>query len=926
MTRADRIRDLFDRVAELPREEAEAVVAEEEDPEVREGVLALLVADEIPHPILAATPDELAAVVDGSDEAAVHALLGTTVGPYRIERLIGIGGMGAVYLAVREDLGLRVALKLLRGALGDPHRVARFKQEERVLAQLTHPLIARILDAGVAPDGTPWLAMAYVDGEPMTEWCRERKLPVLDGLALFTDLCEAVAFAHENLVVHRDLKPSNVLVTPEGVVQLLDFGVAKLIDEEIDQPGLTHTGMRVVSPAYATPEQVLGGPITTATDVYGLGLLLYEILTGQRPYARDETQPARLFQAVLREEPRLPSGAMEVRPPAVGDLDAICLKALAKDPQRRYRSVGALRDDVLRYLGGHPVSARLPTPLYRAGKFLRRNRAPVAIAGLAAALAAVAGGSVAWQAYQARLALAEAMDLSTFLVRVFESHDPRETRGTDMPLKSFLDLGSVYVEDLASRPELQGRTLEVLSLGYLEIGEYERAEELATRSLEERQALGVGYEAEVASSLRAQGRARLAAQDLTGAESVLRTALALQRQVLGDDHPETTETMLSLSRAIRDQGALDEAERLARESLSRRLKTRRQGDEDEIVSAMTELAGVLALDGRMALVAEDLLRKGLELRERLYGPDDFRVEPSVSALAEFLNAWERGDEAEVMIRRSLAMRQRIYGDDHPRVTSEQTALASALLTQGRPEEAREILRAVVRRYEETYGGDHLMLALALQEVARTFVVEQLYDSADVHLRDALAMRLRLEGAAGADVAGLHHLLGEVAARLGRPDAAEASLRVAVGQRERLFGPESPLTLRSQALLASLLTDLGRLDEAEPLLERTVEAQNQVLGEPHADLVTSLGHLGRLRLLQGRWSAAEDAFAEALLIARTGRPVDHPLRVTAARSMAEFFIDRGRPDEAERIRLEEAGTASATRGPQRREATQPPSPR
>ena len=926
MTRGERIRELFDRLAGLPEHEVRAALTEESDPQVREAVKALLAADEDPLPILAATPDELAAAVGEPQGPGVERLLGTTIGRYRIESLIGVGGMGTVYLAVREDLGMKVALKLLRGALGDPQRVARFKQEERVLAQLSHPLIAQILDAGVAPDGTPFLAMAYVDGTPLTQWCLDRGLSVPRRLELFDSLCEAVAFAHKNLVVHRDLKPSNVMVTREGVVSLLDFGVAKLIDEEIDHPGLTHTGMRVVSPAYATPEQVTGGPISTATDIYGLGLLLYEMLAGRRPYARDERQAARLFRAVLNEEPEPLSEAMEPRPHAVRDLDAICLKALAKSPSDRYRSVDALRDDVRRYLEGRPVAARLPTRLYRTGKFLRRNQARVAVGALVAALALVAGGSAAWQGYQTRAALAEAQDLTAFLVRVFQSNDPRETRGTDMPLKSFLDLGRVYVEDLEARPELQGRTLEVLSLGYLEIGEYERAEELATLSLEKRLALGVGHEAEVASSLRAQGRARLEAQELAGAETVLRTALALQRQALGDDDPETTETMLVLAQAIRDQGALDEAESLTRESLSRRLRVRRSGDEDGIVSAMTALARVLALNGRTAIVAEDLLRKGLEIRERLYGLDDFRVEPSVSALADFLDASDQGEEAEALARRSLALRRRVYGEEHPRVTAEQTVLASTLLTQGRAEEARDLLRQVVRRYEDTYGGDHLMLALAIEEVSGTFLAQERYDSAEVYLRKAHSMRLRLEGEEDPDVAALHHLLGEVEERSGRLEDAEASLRLAIGQRLRFLGPESPLTLRSQALLGSVLTDLGRLDEAEPLLRETVRVQRQVLGEPPTDLVRSLGSLGRILRLRGSWEEAEDAYAEALLIARTGRSVGDPVRVAAARSMADFYVDRGRPDEAERIWREEEGTATAAREPQRREAVEIPKPR
>lgn len=910
MTRShpERVRELFDRVVDMPREEGAAVLAHEPDEGVRRAVLGLLAADSEADPILDATPDELAEAVGASGDPSMEAMVGRTVGRYRIESLIGVGGMGAVFLAVREDLGMRVALKLLRGALGDPARIARFEQEQRVLARLSHPLIAQILDAGVAPDGTPYLAMAYVEGTAITTWCSQAALPLEDRLHLFMDLCEAVEFAHANLIVHRDLKPSNVLVKRDGAVQLLDFGVAKFIDEELDRPGLTQTGVRVVSPEYAAPEQVLGHPITTATDVYGLGLMLYELLVGARPYARGEMQQARLFQAVVHVDPRRPSLDMHRRPPSPGDLDAICLKALAKNPAGRYPSVSAMREDVRRYLDGRPVAARLPTRAYRLGKFLRRNRARVSVAALAGALVLVGGGSFAWQAYRTNAALAEAQDLSAFLVRVFESHDPAETRGTDMPLKSFLDLGAVYVADLQDRPELQGRTLEVLSLGYLEIGEYARAEQLARQSLQKWQELGVGYEEEVASSLRAHGRALIAAQEVASAEEVLRPALALQRQVLGADSHETTATMLLLAGAIRDQGKVEEAGSLAREALARRLRVRRRGDEEGIVVAMTGLAGVLALNGRRSLETEDLLRKGLKIRERLYGPDDFRVEPSVAALGTYLDGLGRGREAAELASRSLAMRRQVYGADHPRVLAQVGALASAYLTEGHSELARDLFLHVVRRYQAAYGGDHLMLALAIEKVGQTFLFEAQHDSAQVHLEEALAMRLRLEGEGDPDVAALHHALGEVASHQGRFRDAEDLARKAVRQRLSRFGPESPLTLRSEVLLGSVLTDLGRLGDAEVLLNRAVGLQHEVLGEPHGDLVSSLGLLGRVLQRQGKWEEAERAYVESLVIARTGRPVTHPLRTRASNALMDFYRSTGRPEEAERISREEAGTA------------------
>ncbi|HEU4631671.1 MAG TPA: protein kinase [Gemmatimonadaceae bacterium] len=434
MTGADvrrRVADLFDAVVELDPSDRATFLdhACRDEPAVRREVEALLAAFE------GTRTDALFPTLFRADHAAMLAV-GQRVGPYRLVREVGEGGMGVVFEAVREDVGKTVALKLVRhGRLASPEHLRRFHLEQRVLARLEHANIARLLDAGVTDSGLPYLVMEYVEGEPIDRYCDARRLTVEQRLGIFGQVCDAVQYAHRHLVVHRDLKPSNIAVTHEGVVKLLDFGIATLLADDGGTDGrLTRTGMAMLTPEYAAPEQVRGAAVTTASDVYALGLLLFELLTGRRPFRRESRSTPELLRAVCEEEPEPPSrvvrkthtesrgdGAREpltpdeiadarrMAPPRLGrrlagDLDTIVLHALRKEPERRYGSVQALREDVDRHLAGLPVRARGDSLSYRSRKFVRRHRAAVAAAALV--LLTLAAGVVATVA-QARRAEAE---------------------------------------------------------------------------------------------------------------------------------------------------------------------------------------------------------------------------------------------------------------------------------------------------------------------------------------------------------------------------------------------------------------------------------------------------------------------------------------------------------------------------------------
>jgi tetratricopeptide (TPR) repeat protein len=906
--RSDRVRELFDEVADLEHGARVAYLEREEpDSGVRGEVLELVGFDDHPAGILDATVDALAGAA-GAATPDVATYVGRRVGQYRIEGVLGHGGMGTVFLAKRDDIGLQVALKLVRGALADPGRLARFRQEAAVLARLNHPFIAQLVDAGVSDDGTPFLAMEYVRGSPINAWCEREHLDVARTLRLFAELCDAVSFAHQHLVVHRDIKPLNILVTPEGVVKLLDFGVAKLLDDD-EESVQTSAGARLFSPEYASPEQVLGAPVTMATDVHGLGVLLFKLLTGTRPFGAAGAKQADVLAAVLRDDPPRASSLMRSKPSSVADLDAICFRALAKAPGDRYATVAALAEDVRNYLAGLPVRARLPTLRYRAGKFVRRNSVTVAIGTLIGALFVSAAGVFAWRVNEARVALTQAQQVSTFLLDVFKTTDPVETRGTDAPMKSYLDLAQVYMDGLDAQPATQARMLTILSEAYVGLGEYRKADSLATRALEQLKILGTGHDAEVSAGLVARGNARFDLGDQKSATDAFRTALALQREVRGDGHRETTETMLRLAEALASQGEMEEAEELAREALAARLVEPDHRNEG-VADATMRLGRVLGQRGGDDLLeAERLLRASLSIREELYRADDFRIDRSLTPLALYLVERGIGMEAEQLARRALALRRTAYGADHPRTVAALNNLASTILVQRRVLEARTMYQQVVRQYQQAFGGDHLMLAVAIKNVASTFIQARQLDSAEVHLARALAMRMRLEGAGDADVALLRYELGELQRSAGRLDRAEASFRESYVQLERALGADNPATLRAASLLGGVLVSRGKNEEAERVLRGVVARQAQVLGERNAELARSLSFLATSQTKRNDLTNALPVHIKALQMARFTMATWDAARVEIVGALMAHHRASGRPELAERLQQEEAGVAS-----------------
>jgi serine/threonine-protein kinase len=801
-----------------------------EDPAVRAEVALLMEAHERAEGVLDAPARDAFAAARLDDERPA------AVGPYRVVRELGRGGMGTVYLAERDDgqFARAVAVKVLRRGLDAEDVVRRFLAERQILATLEHPNIARLLDGGVAADGRPYIVMEYVDGAPIDRWCDERRAPVAERLRLVRDVARAVHAAHRALVVHRDLKPSNVLVTAEGAVKLMDFGIAKLLDPHAlpDAAPLTRTGLRVMTPEYAAPEQVRGQPITTATDVYGLGLVLYELLTGRRAQRPRDRSLHAVERAVCEAEPPRPSVAVaraapepgEPSPPALatrrrttparlaralaGDVDRIVARALHKDPARRYPSAEGLALDLERHLDGRPVAARGDSVAYRLRKFVVRHRWAVAAAAAFVLLLAGYAATVTVQASRVRAALAQARaeaekaeQVTDFTLTLFEAVEGDAAARGGLTVRELLARAAARAERLDAQPAAQAQMLDVVGRVYQRLGDYAVAAPYLERALAlRRRALGAGHEA------TAEGMYHLAVLQATRgryetADSLYRTALAVQRTLHGNGHPRVARTLDGLGLLLQDLGDYAGAERLTREALAAR-RAHYGPLHADVATSLQHLGTQLQLQGKLA-AAEPPLLEALAMRRRLYGDSHPDVASATTVLGLLRSREGRLAEAESLQTVALAMRTRLQGAEHPEVAQTLGIVGALQRRQGAPARAESTYRRAIAVARRTLGEDHPDvghmtngLALALRDQGRL-------DAADSVQRVVLTMRRRVLGPAHPSVAMTLHQLGVLQQRRGRAADGVPMLEQALEIRRATLGLTHPLTLESARELAGL---------------------------------------------------------------------------------------------------------------------------
>ena len=647
---------------------------------------------------------------------------GRRIGPYRLERLLGRGGMGAVYLASRVDeFEMRqVALKVLKRGLATGDLVRRFQHERQVLARLDHPNIAKLLDGGTTAEGVPYFVMDYVEGEPIDRYCRRHRLGVRERLELFRKVCSAVHVAHQNLVVHRDLKPANILVGVDGEPKLLDFGIAKPLDAGSRAPALTVSGIQPMTLAYASPEQVAGEAITTASDVYALGVVLYELLTGRPPYRTPRERWLDLAQAIQTQQPRKPSTVVVLEPPRqgkvaelevdlepevrdgpsgrgaspreirrrlAGDLDQIVLAALAKDPGRRYPSAEQLSADVRRHLEGLPITARKLTFAYWAGKFVRRHKVETALVALV--LAAILGFSAAAWKLNNRAVFEQEMaeQVASFLVDLFSASRPDESKGEEITAREILDRGRQQIKRFrGSQPRLYARLALTMARVYYDLGAYGDALALLEDARDDLERfLGNDIDPLLASLNNDLAAVLWTQGALPAAGERFNEALEMKIRLYGEESMEVVDTLNNLATLAKARGAYEEAKKLYLRVLG--ILSKASPPVPEQVARNHFLLGTLFLDLRGFKAAETHLQEALDRRRELYGTEDTKVAVTLNNLGIALQAQGQTADSESCYREALEIKRKLLGEDHADVALTETQLASLLVASGRREEA-----------------------------------------------------------------------------------------------------------------------------------------------------------------------------------------------------------------------------------------------
>lgn len=809
-----RLSRLFDEAVEVDDALRTAWVAKacEGDEELARDLWALLDADRE-----TGTNDRLGGII-ASEAAALQSreLDGTRLGNWLVVEPIGEGGMGTVYLAERADgaYEAQAALKLVRGGIPSPMLDERFRTERQILAGLSHPGVAQLLDGGSTPDGTPYLVMEYIDGAPITKWCEEQQLDVEARLRLFVKVCDAVAYAHRQLVAHRDLKPSNILVTKDGEPKLLDFGIAKLMDSlsEGDE-GVTQS-YAVMTPAYSSPEQVAGERASASADTYSLGVLLYEVLSGRLPIDTKGLTPVQLISRVTQEVPAVLSSVVQDdgrRKRLAGDLDAIVSRSLRKEPEGRYASVEALADDVKLHLEGRPIRTRSDDWRYRTGKTIKRNAGVVSGTLLLVLLGIsftvntlVQARAVARERDRAEAQRQSAERVSGFLEELFTEADPNARTAREITLREVLDRGADRVlTGLEDEPESRATLAQVIGRVYSSLGEYDAAEPLLDSAVAARERVeGVGGEV-LSQAYVERGALAYNVGEYEAALEHFEQAIVLLGPIEMDDLDDRHALADAIQWEAVTQAALGDFE-----------------------------------------TAETLARRAVELHREANPGASEALAISLKSLQDALRDVGKNDEAVEIGFEALAMNREFFGNQHLETAHALNQLGSSLRDAGRPEEAITLVEEGLAIRQAAFEGGHVEIAASLGNLANMIAASGREAEAIAPRRASVEMLQDLFPSNHPYVAGSTSGLGTVLLRADSLEAAEPVLLMAVDFHRQTFPEGHPNHASPLTSLGTLYRRTGRLQEARRVLTEALEIRKEAFPERHWFIAATGLELGR----------------------------------------------------------------------------------
>lgn len=863
----ERVQGIFHEVVDLPADERDEYLRSVcgGDAQLRKHVEAMLIND------TSVLDEDIAKVTEDlfSDSATPRNL-----GPYKLGRLLGQGGMGVVYLAEREDLGNQVAIKILRDAWLHPSRRERFESERKVLAQLNHPCIAHLYDANTFSDGTPWFVMEYVEGLPLTEYCRAHDCNVDRRLQLFRAVCEAVQYAHEHAIIHRDLKPSNILVKNDGSIRLLDFGIAKQMESLEGPVDQTRTAQRMMTPAYASPEQIRGARISIQTDVYSLGVVLFEMLADQLPYDLSNLTPDEAVSVVAQHDPPRPSGIARKNRSAehLGraewtDLDVLTLTAMHKDPERRYRSVEALIRDIDHYRNGEPLEARADSFRYRTGKFIRRHRQMVAVACIGIILFAAVFIYSAIKITRARdAALAEAARtarVQAFMMNLFEGGDETAGPSDQMRVVELVQKGIQEANALNSAPKIQAEMYQTLGNIDDKLGHLDEANSLLQHALDQRKALFGPESPEVAESLVALSQLRADQARFPQAEQFARQAIEMDTRLLPTNHPARARAVSQLGLVLEDRGSYDQAIPVLEQAVQ--LQSAPGGVEADLSASLTELANCHYYSGHYE-ISDKLNHRVLEIDRQLYGEQHPQVANDLINLGAIQLDEGHYDQAEQYDRKALDILQSFYGKDNTETASAMTLLGRALVTDGKYSDAADMLQQALTTEEHVYGPVHPRIASTLNE------------------------------------------LGKVAQKQGKLDLAKSDFERMADIYRKVYNGKHYYIGIALSNLAGVYVDGKQYQPAEKLLRQTLQLYSETLPSNHLNVGIARIRLGRVLLLQHNYSQAQTETQAGYDIVRQQKEPPSSWIQNAHKDLIEEYSGLKQPQKIAELQATDSGAS------------------
>jgi eukaryotic-like serine/threonine-protein kinase len=884
--RWQKIQYIFETVVELPEQERMAYLDQscKGDNDLREELIAMLEADASSNNLL----DQ--PIRESIDSFSTNNRSGERFGSYRIIKEIGSGGMGAVYLAERADgqFEQQVALKLIKPGLHSGDIINRFEHERQILAQLQHPNIAQLLDGGMSEEGMPFFSMEYVSGLPIDAYCDKHKLSIDDRIRLFMTVCQAVQFAHNNLIIHRDLKPGNIFITDDGTVKLLDFGIAKVFDKEQDTPSLTHTGTYAMTPEYAAPEQIQSRRVTTTTDVYALGLILYELLTGTRPYEFTSSSLLDIEKVITAQEPMRPSSVIKrgisqsdtaqennfntisqlrrISPERLkrklnGDLDNICLMALKKEQDRRYSSAELLRQDLERYLKGLPVRARKESVNYRLQKFVSRHRLGVIAASITLLLLiSVVTYYTLQLSSQRDRAVAEAQKaqvVTDFLVDLFNVVDPNEAKGHTITVREVLDRGADRIEtELKDQPETQISMLDVIGKVYYSLGFYDESLVLVNKALELRKNLYGEEHPEVAKNLTGIGYIQSARAKYSQADSLLNRALEINKKFLPPDDMEFAKTYGSLAWVWNLLGDYDKADTLYRKAI----EIEKKNDVPELGVSYNNLALLMHEMNRYE-EAEQYFLQSLELNKKNYGEVHPELATTLYNYAQLQRDMDHIDEAVELHRQVLAMDRKLHGEEHPDIAYSLNGLASILVNTGELDEAEDLYRQALEMRRKLMGADHPDVAYNMNNLGRLLIKKQRYQEANQLFMQALEIQKKAYGSEHQAIARTLKNIGAAYYHLKDYTQSKKYLTEALNMSRRELGDRHFTTANTMMFLGKTLSANNEHDKAIDLAKKALKTGIDLLGESHSFSISNMRNLAAIYRASGNGFLADSILSK-----------------------------------------------------------------